>query len=237
MDKISQRIEKALPIIKSYLKRHPVPLKVFDTVFQTLRISLWKSIKKQENTHQGWKLVHLFEWQARSDLKDEYYLEPFIRVPAKKVYDQEWKDKNMPHIFWIDEKEADSPISDIFSNNELSPEQSAIFNQTLNNMTDKEKIVLQGRYKGQTFKEIGKFMGLQSELMPLQIMNGIRVKWGISEPVKPVESKSVTARKKRNVQIIKLRQKGLTQHQISRNLDIPRTTIQNILKQVFADRQ
>jgi hypothetical protein len=41
---INQQIKKALPIVKHYLKRHPNPLAVFDATFQTLTISLLKSM-------------------------------------------------------------------------------------------------------------------------------------------------------------------------------------------------
>ncbi len=50
---MSLRIEKALPIVYGYLKRHRVPLELVEERIQSLRISLWKTILKQEATHQG----------------------------------------------------------------------------------------------------------------------------------------------------------------------------------------
>ena len=229
MDKMSLKIKKALPIVKGYLKRHPVPLHVFDDVFQTLTIALWKSIKKQQSTHQQYQLAHIFEYQARSDLKDEYYLKSMIRIPAKRTYDKEWQINNMPVVFSYDDKPEDSAIHDIHTNNELSPFDEVSLSETLNNMTASEQTILKGRYNGQSFKEIGQSMGLKSEIMPLQIMRGIRVKLGLIEAPKQIKSESVVLRETRNATIRQLSKSGLTQHQISQQINIPRTTIQNIL--------
>jgi len=173
---MSHKINSALPIIKHFMKKHPVPLHKFDEVFQTLRITLWKSINKQATTHQDWTIAHVFYYMARSDLKEEYWLESLITVPHKKLYDKQWKADNMPGVFWSDDNPDE--VEDIFPSREILPEDEVILLEQLDSLSSKEKKVMEGRAKGLNFKEIGHTMGLKSEHTPLDIMKGIRAKLG-----------------------------------------------------------
>ena len=67
MDEMSARIEAAMPIVKHFLRRLRVPADKLEEEKQTLRISLWKAIKKQETTHQDWSLVTLFEYDGQNE--------------------------------------------------------------------------------------------------------------------------------------------------------------------------